>query len=135
MNWEWRARRRMGRTIVVAVLAGCSGIGGSGDHCIAEPCPMPMALNVTVTTAAGGSVAGASIAVTGAELGGGPCESDSTATTCQVPGYVGQYTITVSAPGYQPATRTLNVSGTQPSGCGCPTTDTQQVTMVLTPSS
>lgn len=96
---------------------------------------MPMALNVTVTTAAGGPVPGASIAVSGAETGGGPCGWDSTATVCVVPGYAGQYTITVSAPGYQSASKTLNVTGKQPSGCGCPTTDTRPVTMVLTPTS
>jgi hypothetical protein len=119
---------------IVVALCAC-GDGGGGAECLALPCAMPMALIVTITAQGGGPVTDASIAVTGAITTGGPCQAGSSATTCDVPGYPGRYAITVSAPGYQSAGRTVNVTGEAPKACGCSTTDTQQLAMVLTPAS
>lgn len=51
-----------------------------------------------------------------------------------IPGPPGTYTLTVTAPGYQTLQRTVEVQGTNPP-CGCPTPQTEHVTVVLLPAS
>lgn len=120
---------RVGGWILVASLWACGG--ASGDHCLAVPCPLPVAVHLSVTAAGGGAVSGATMAVSGAVSGGGPCAEGSAATTCDVLGGPGTYSLTVSAPGYQRATITVNVPGQRASGCGCALPETQDTTLVL----
>ncbi|MDE3053387.1 MAG: hypothetical protein KGJ70_05850 [Gemmatimonadota bacterium] len=114
---------------LAALLWAC----GAGDHCTVVPCPLPIAVQLAVTAAAGGPVAGATIAISGPTIGGGPCNAGPAVTMCQAPGGPGKYTLTVSAPGFQTATVTVDVGGHVSSGCGCTTADTQSATLVLQP--
>jgi hypothetical protein len=66
--------------------------------------------------------------ITGAEQ-----SSLSCSTTCQISGLPGTYHIAVTAPGYAPAERSIEVRGTKPP-CGCASSDTQSVTIALSPS-
>jgi PEGA domain-containing protein len=105
-----------------AVLASCG-------HCLALPCPMPMALVINITAgAAGGPVSGAVVRVTGATVTTVPCNA-----TCDVPGYGGTYNLEVEAPGFQTAHRTVTVDGTDPE-CGCPSTATRRLDIALVAS-
>ena len=92
---------------------------------------MPTAVVVVVTSTSGEAIAGASAEVTGAVKTVMPCQLGSQANICMVPGLEGTYDLRVSAPGYQSATQTVTVSGTNPQ-CGCATVNMQTVSMVLT---
>ena len=109
-------------TLLILSTAGCS------DECLHPPCPLPIALEVVVTSASSGKpVPGASLDITGAISSTVPCDS-----SCRVGGYADSYTLNVTAPGFQPAARTVVVRGTSTS-CGCPSAQTQQVSFALTP--
>jgi hypothetical protein len=109
-------------TALTVTLASCG-------HCLALPCPMPMALRINITAgAAGGPVSGAVVRVTGAAITTIPCNA-----TCDVPGYGGTYNLEVEAPGFQKAQRTVTVEGTDPA-CGCPSTATRRVDIALVAS-
>ena len=107
-------------------LAAC---GGGGAHCVAAPCPIPVAISLTIaSTVSGGSVPAAMVSITGAAETNLPCN-----TTCPIHGYAGTYHIVVTAPGYTPAERSVQVRGTNPA-CGCATTVTENVTIALSES-
>lgn len=125
--------RVWGLALVASLWACGVGSDAGGAHCISVPCPEPWAVRLTVTSAAGGPVPGATIAVTGAMLGGGPCNVGADATMCDVPGGPGTYAMTVTAPGYQTASITVKVPGQTATGCGCTTAQTQDTSLVLTP--
>ena len=112
--------------VVVAMLAvACS----KDATCLALPCPMSVAVQLTVTSAASGSaVPGGVIKVTGVAQGTFTCDG-----TCSIPGTEGDYELDISAPGFGPVHRSVVVHGTTPS-CGCPSTELQQVTIALTPT-
>jgi hypothetical protein len=115
----------------LAAAAGALILSSAGcrQECLALPCALPIALEVTVTAAGSGSgVTGASLEITGAESTTLPCDS-----SCMVPGYAGTYVLNVTAPGYQPAARTVVVQGSSPS-CGCGSVQREQVSIVLTPT-
>ena len=117
----------MPRLIVVAALA-FSAVACNGD-CLQSPCPLPIAIAVEVTsTSSGGGVSGASVAVSGAVTSTVPCDA-----SCTIMGYAGTYTLTVAAPGYQSAQRTVLVQGSSPA-CGCASTETEQASFALTPT-
>jgi hypothetical protein len=46
-------------------------------------------------------------------------------------GDAGTYNLAVAAPGFQSVMRTVVVPGDAPSGCGCPSIDTQHITITL----
>jgi hypothetical protein len=116
---------------LIAVLA-CSA--GKDAACISVPCPLPMALDITVTSAAdGGPVPNATLAVTGPETGGGPCTVGDK-THCEIGGYAGTYDVTISAPGFKPIEKSVTVKGMTPD-CGCATTETQKLSWTMTPTS
>jgi len=82
---------------------------------------------VTVTAGTTGApVPGVSIAFTGPSIGGGPCPESK----CVVPGTAGTYELDLSAPGYQTVHQSVVVSGTNPE-CGCPTAETQHLSIAL----
>jgi hypothetical protein len=111
--------------LVGALLLSVSACHGA--DCFRGPCPIPVALNVTVTSAAAGvSITNATISVTGAVLTSFPC----TGGVCFVTGYAGTYEVDISAPGYQSVHRQVVVQGSNPE-CGCASTRTQQLAVAL----
>jgi hypothetical protein len=110
----------------MALLFSVSACGGT--ECLSVPCPQPHALEITVTAGATGApIPAASIAVSGAATGGGPCQN----AKCDVMGVAGTYEVDISAPGYQTVHRQVVVPGTVGAACGCPTAETQRLTVAL----
>lgn len=115
------------RTLLI--LAGVVGCGGDGP-CLALPCALPLALTLTVTSAASGApVTGAAVSVSGPIGATLPCAGE-----CFIPGTAGTYVLDVSAPGFVTLHRSIQVTGTDPK-CGCPSADTQHVAITLNPVS
>jgi len=94
------------------------------------PCLPPTAINIFVTSTSGEPITGALAEATG--IGTAiPCHLGSQANMCQVLGGAKTYDVRVTAPGYQPATQTIVVTG-RSADCGCGTVDTRTVTIALT---
>ena len=110
--------------IFLLPLIGC----GSG-YCLTLPCPQPVAISLTILpTVAGGSVPVATVGVSG------PVQTSfSCSATCPITGPAGTYRITVTASGFAPVERCVQVRGTNStdSSCGCATTVMEQVTITL----
>jgi hypothetical protein len=116
-----------GLSALTVALASCGGRAG-GD-CLALPCPLSLAITVTVTNdTTGGPVTGATLNVSGATTAIIPCNGQY-----NVPGTAGQYVVDVSAPGFQSRRVTVAVQGTNPP-CGCPTVIVEQLRIALSPS-
>jgi hypothetical protein len=116
------------RVVGVLALGACYGV-----DCVTLPCPIPMALTVTITNAAtGGAVPTAVIQLGGQSTSSIPCASSP--TVCAVQGYRGTYSVTVSAPGFQSKTQTITVGGTEAEECHCATVDTGHVNVALVPN-
>lgn len=50
---------RLGRAGLALLLVGCAGCGGyTQPDCVRPPCPLPLAIRLSVTSAAGGPVSG-----------------------------------------------------------------------------
>lgn len=110
------------------LLVGLTACGDSAN-CLTLPCPLGMAVNLKITSATTGApIDSATVSVTGTYT-----ESFLCGGACSVGGGPGGYIIHVTAPGFAPADRTVNVSGTNPK-CGCASADTQDVTIALTAS-
>jgi hypothetical protein len=122
----------LGLGVLNAVLAGC-GRDGESD-CVVHPCPLPLAIAISVTAATGGPVAGVSVEISGAATGSMQCNTSSTATACAFPGMPGTYNLKVSAPGFLTVTQVVTVQGSAPP-CGCPTVFTQHLDLVLSAAS
>ena len=106
--------------LAIALLAACGS-----DVCIIPPCLAPMAVALTVgSSSTAGAISGAFVRSGGNTI---PC-----AQTCFVPGGAGTYDLDVGAPGYQTVHRTVVVRGTTPE-CGCPSTETVQLSVALVP--
>jgi hypothetical protein len=118
------------RLALAALGAAVISCGGSGEpDCLHKPCPMPIALFITVTDAVTG------VAVTGAVVRtsqGGVVHTMPCGFPCYEPGYAGTYVLDVEAPGYQSAHRTVKVEGTTPE-CDCPTVVAEHLTVALNP--
>jgi hypothetical protein len=76
----------------------------------------------------GASIDTATVSVTSGPTVSYPCDS-----ACFVSGGPGTYIIKVTAAGFTPDQRTVNVTGTNPK-CGCAIADAQDVTFALAPA-
>jgi hypothetical protein len=94
---------------------------------------LPIAILLTLTTASGTSF-NAVVTVTGGFSEMVPCPGGPTGASCIVSGYAGTYNLVVAAPGFQNVLRTVVVTGEAPGGCGCPSIDTQNVSIALVPA-
>lgn len=97
--------------------------------CLTLPCPQPVAISLTISpTVAGGSVPVATVGVSGQVQ-----TSFSCSATCPISGPAGTYRITVTASGFAPVERLVQVRGTNStdSKCGCETAVTEQVTITF----
>src|SRR4029453_10900363 len=106
--------RSAGLLLAALTTAGLASCGKSNEGCLALPCPLPLAVEISVTAADGGPVDGVSVRVTGAASGNASCNAGPNTTTCYVPGTAGTYTLDVGAAGFQSAQRTVTASGTTP---------------------
>jgi hypothetical protein len=122
-------RRGIGWLFLLA-FAGASCSHGTEADCVALPCPMPIAVILTVTSTDGGPVPSLTMTISGATSGSGPCTVGQSATTCGVPGTAGTYDIQLSAPGFQGKALTVAVEGTNPR-CACPTVQAQRLNVAL----
>ncbi|HEY4307653.1 MAG TPA: hypothetical protein VGM82_24475 [Gemmatimonadaceae bacterium] len=68
----------------------------------------------------------ATVTLTGPEQSSFPCNG-----RCEISGPAGSYHLAVTAPGFAPVARTIQVQGTNPA-CGCGTTSTETVAIALT---
>lgn len=106
-----------------AFLVGCGG------DCVALPCAMPIGLSLTITSANGALPIIATVDVTGRVQTTVPCTG-----TCMIPGPAGAYQLKVSAAGFQTATVSATVTGSDGGKCGCPTVDQQHLDIKLNPA-
>lgn len=123
-----RALAGLGLACLAMAVPSCVG----QEECLHLPCPIPLALTIDVTTSAGGPVPEAVAQVSGAASATVPCTGGNGGTTCRMLGYAGTYRVEVSAPGFETTVRTVTVGGITPE-CGCPTTFTQHLEVVLAP--
>ncbi len=114
---------------LVCVSAGCNH--QTQPDCVRPPCPLPTAITLSVTSAAGGPVPGLTLTLSGAVSGSGQCTGGASATSCMVLGMPGTYNLQLTAAGFQDRTLTVVVPGSTPA-CGCSSAQTQQVSVVLT---
>ena len=118
-------------TTLAGLLLGAAACGEWGD-CIQTPCPLPTAIVVMVTRPAGGTIAELFVDVATPIKTRIPC--DQVTGRCTIPGHAGTYLITVGAPGYQSAQRSVTVPRVRATtACGCDGVATQQVQLALAP--
>jgi hypothetical protein len=111
--------------VALATLPSCTE-----EACLPPPCPLPIAIIITVTARADGApVSGVFVRVSGAVVSTIPCNAGP-GTTCYVPGYSGTYHLEVGAPGFVSVQETRVVGGTIPE-CGCPTISTERLAVAL----
>jgi hypothetical protein len=97
-----------------------------GADCVALPCPLTIAISLTIAS----GVTGGAAPVAKVDVSGAVQSSFSCSATCPIPGPAGTYHIVVSAPGFAPVERSVQVAGSNPP-CGCPATTIQNVTIAL----
>ena len=128
---------------IAALLALGSSFGivvacGTGDsldlQCVPPPCPIPLAIQLRVSSAAGGPVPGLTVDLIGSHQGSVPCSTEGASSRCSLLGYRGTYQMRIAATGFRTMEIAVVVPGTDGPRCGCPTIETQQVEVVLTPS-
>ena len=114
--------------VFLSLVLGCGD-----DACTLPPCPLPLAIELTVSAAnAPTGIAGLSLAIDGAARGTIPCEKAAIAH-CYVLGQAGLYQLELSAPGYAPVKLGVTVNGTE-GPCTCPTTEPQLLSVVMQPT-
>jgi hypothetical protein len=116
--------------LLIGVSVGCHH--QAEPDCIRSPCPLPMAIMASVTSAAGGPVPGLTLTLSGTTSGSGQCTVGQSTTECVVPGMPGTYNLQFTAAGFEGKTLSVVVPGSTPP-CGCTSVQIQQVTVVLTP--
>jgi hypothetical protein len=124
-------RELAGLALLLCVSMGCNH--QTQPDCLMPTCPLPVAIVVSATSAAGGPVPGLTLTLSGAASGSGQCTGGASATSCVVPGMPGAYNLQLTAAGFQDRTVSVVVAGSTPQ-CGCTSVETQQVSVVLTPS-
>ena len=116
---------RRSAAVAVLLLPALSCI--EDELCILPPCAPPIALEVTVTSAAtGAAISGVSFRQTGISAQELPCPESK----CIVFGNAATYDFDISAPGYQTVRRSVVVTG-ENRECGCPIVNTQRLTVAL----
>ena len=133
-NVRRTAASRLGRARLALLLGVCAGCGGSTQpDCVRPPCALPLAIRLSVTSAAGGPVPGLTLTFSGAASGSASCTVGQSATSCIVPGSAGTYELRLTASGFQEKTLTVAAQGSTPP-CGCPLVTTEERNVVVDPS-
>ena len=117
-------------TSTLALYTLCT-LGCGDDTCVPPPCPLTIAVELTITSAVTGSALdNVNLHLTAPFTADDSCHPAS----CFVVGGAGKYEIDISAPGFQTAHRSVTVTSTPPKHCGCEIDDTQHVSVALTPN-
>lgn len=115
------------------MIAFAFGMAASAcsSECLVPPCPFPIAVQIDVTSATThAALTNASVVVNGDTARAIACNQ-----ACIVPGGAGRYALQITAPGFQPAARVLDVTSSGKSGCGtCEITNGQTLDIALVPS-
>ncbi len=125
------ARELASLALLAFVGTGCGQ--QTEPDCIVHPCPPPMAIFVSVRSAAGGPVGGLTVRFSGASSGSTQCTVGESASSCYVSGMAGTYDLQLTAAGFKDQVLSVVVPGITPPPCGCTFVDTQQVSVVMTP--
>ena len=122
--------------VAAGITAGSVTACGTADnsHCIPPPCPLPLAVQLRVSSAAGGLVPGLTVDLVGLQSGSVQCVPEASSSRCPVPGERGTYELRIAAPGFRTVEITVEVPGTDGPPCTCPTVEAQQVDVALVPS-
>jgi hypothetical protein len=107
------------------LLATVAPLACQDSVCLHPPCPEPFALELTVTAAATGAPVLATVAITSPIVTTFQCGG-----TCPVAGPAGKYEVDVTAPGFAPVHRSVQVKGNEPD-CGCASAETEHVAIAL----
>jgi hypothetical protein len=91
-----------------------------------------MAMVVSATSAEGGPVPELLFSVAGAVTASGACSAGEAVTRCHVAGTAGTYILRLTAAGFEEKAFSVTVEGSNPP-CRCPTVQTQQIDVILTP--
>jgi hypothetical protein len=123
--------------IACRIALTCGVVACSNDaQCLALPCPIPEAAEISVTASdAPTGIANLTAAVTGPTIGTLPCgEPAGPATLCRVTGGPGAYHVLLSAPGYKTTAVDFTVAGTN-GGCNrCEQVDTRELAVQMQPA-
>jgi hypothetical protein len=107
-------------------LATFALIAGRDTVCPAYgTCAMHEVIDLTVTDSLNGAVIRATVAASGRLASTVECDG-----ACAIFGLSGTYILDVSAPGFAPAHRTVQVRGTTPD-CGCDTPQVEHVSIAM----
>lgn len=123
---EWPTHLLMITTGVRPLALLLPLVACSGADCVALPCPQPLAISLTISSA----VPGGGVPVANVDVSGPMQSSFSCSGTCPIFGSAGTYHITVSAPGFARVEQSVQVRGANPP-CGCATTAPEKVTITL----
>jgi hypothetical protein len=130
--------RRIAAFIAAGITVGSVVACGTGDnsdpYCAPHPCPVPLAVQLRVSSAAGGPVPGLTVALIGSRVGSVQCIPEVAWSRCPVLGDAGTYLFRIAAQGFRTVELAVVVPGSDMLACTCPTVQTQQVDVVLVPS-
>lgn len=110
------------------ILASLALVACRDTACVVNAlCIQRVAIDLTVADSSNSAPLRATVAVPGAETSTVQCDG-----ACQIFGMSGTYVLDVSATGFAPVHRTVQVHGTRTStDCGCETTQLEHVTVAM----
>ena len=118
--------------VMLAVVSACTR---PEEPCPALPCPIGIAVEITLT----GSPAGTPLTTASYRvLANGslqPCNQGPAANMCVISGGPGTYQVEISAMFYETVQRTIVVAAKAAARCACPSSDTQRLTIAMAPTS
>lgn len=126
----------MSRTLVKTILLAAGLTACGSDVCITPPCPFPIAVSLTVSSAQpNATLSNVFVHVAGADsLSGSSCGQGPGTASCIIPGYAGTYQLAIGAAGFQTVNRTVVVTAPPPQKCGCNLPNIQHIDIALVPS-
>jgi hypothetical protein len=132
----WQSGVHVRWAALLVTLASCGG--GTAARC-PPSCPatyLGVILMVKDSTQ-GGALQGVAATLTGPMMNTMSCEPSSTATVCRLgtgPVIAGDYSLQVTATGFQPVSTTATIAVPSDLTCGCATATIEPSTVTLDPS-
>jgi len=132
VGWNTRAARLwlgVGLPVVLAALSGCGS-----DACVEPECPVST-LELKVLAPDGSPLNGVQASLSGNNSVALTCTSDSGGATCTVNGGFdrsAQYSLHVTADGFEPLDKNVSIESSPPADCSCPATVLNPANVTLT---